>query len=437
MRSIQTLLSSRYIVPVEPIDCVLEHHSIAIDNGRIVEILPTDQAQQQFSAKTNIEYDQHILMPGLINAHTHAAMTLFRGFAADLPVIDWLENHIWPAEAKWVDETFVKDGTELAIAEMLRGGTTCFSDMYFYPETTARVASGIGIRAVVGMIIMTFPTRYASTAEEYFSKSLLLYDEYKSDPLIRCIFAPHAPYSVPDSIFTKINSYANELDLQVHMHVHESQSEIELSLNEYGIRPLARLEKLGLVNPNLLAVHMTQLNQDEIALLADTGASVITCPESNLKLSNGICDTHTLLSHDIRLAIGTDGCASNDDLDMFSEMRTASLLAKGISRDPTAFTAKQAIQAVTINAANALGLGDEIGSLEKDKSADIIAIRCDTVEGQPIYDVFSHLVYSTSRERVCDAFVAGRQLLRDRILTSISEDEIIGKARLWSEKISQ
>lgn len=436
MRPIQTLLSSRYIVPVEPIDCILENHSIAIDNGRILEILPTEQAHQQFNAKTTLEYDQHILMPGLINAHTHAAMSLLRGFAADLPVIDWLEQHIWPAEAKWVDETFVRDGTELAIAEMLRGGTTCFNDMYFYPEITARVASGIGMRAVVGMIIMTFPTRYASTADEYFSKSLLLFDEYKSDPLIRCIFAPHAPYSVPDSIFAKINSYANELDLQVHMHVHESQSEIENSLQEYGIRPLARLEKLGLVNPNLLAVHMTHLNQEELTLLADSGTSVITCPESNLKLSNGFCHTHSLLEHGIQLAIGTDGCASNDDLDMFSEMRTASLLAKGISRDPTAFSAQQTIQAATINAAHALGLGEEIGSLKKDKSADIIAIRCDTVESQPIYDIYSHLVYSTSRERVCDAFVAGRQLLRDRTLTSISEDEIISKAHHWSEKIS-
>ncbi|MEM7304623.1 MAG: TRZ/ATZ family hydrolase [Pseudomonadota bacterium] len=437
MRPITSLLSSRYIVPVEPIDCVLEDHSIAIDNGRIVDILPTTEAHQQFSAKTYHEYDQHILMPGLINAHTHAAMTLFRGFAADLPVIDWLENHIWPAEAKWVDEIFVRDGTELAIAEMLRGGTTCFNDMYFYPETTARVASSIGMRAVVGMIIMTFPTRYASTAEEYFSKSLALFDEYKSDPLIRCIFAPHAPYSVPDHIFTKINSYANELDLQVHIHVHESQSEIDISLKEHGVRPLARLQNLGLVNPNLLAVHMTQLNDEEIALIADSGANIVTCPQSNMKLSNGFCPTQKLLDHGIRLAIGTDGCASNDDLDMFSEMQSASLLAKGISGEPTAFSAQQAIQAVTIDAARALGLADEIGSLQKDKSADIIAIRCDTVESLPIYDIYSHLVYSTSRERVCDAFVAGRQLLRDRALTSVSEDEIITKAQHWAKKISQ
>ena len=437
MRTIQTLLSSRYIVPVEPIDTVLENHSIAIDNGRIVDILPTEQALQEFNAKMHHDYDQHILMPGLINAHTHAAMALFRGFANDLPVMDWLQNHIWPAEAKWVDESFVQDGTELAIAEMLRGGTTCFNDMYFYPEITARIASNIGMRAVVGMIIMTFPTRYASTVDEYFSKSLSLFDEYKSDPLIRSIFAPHAPYSVPDEAFTKINSYANELDLQVHIHVHESQDEIESSLKEHGMRPLARLGKLGLINPNLLAVHMTQLTSEEITLVADAGVNVVLCPESNLKLSNGFCPSHELLKNDVRLAIGTDGCASNDDLDMFSEMRTAALLSKGISKDPTAFPAQHVIKAATLNAAIALGLGDEIGSLEKGKSADIIAIRCDTVESQPMYDVYSHLVYSTARGRVCDAYVAGRQLLRDRTLTTISEDEIITKTHHWAQKLSQ
>ncbi|MEM8845400.1 MAG: amidohydrolase family protein, partial [Pseudomonadota bacterium] len=264
-----------------------------------------------------------------------------------------------------------------------------------------------------------------------------LFDEYKSDPLIRSIFAPHAPYSVPDEAFTKLNSYANELDLQVHIHVHESKDEIEGSMNEYGMRPLERLEKLGLVNPNLIAVHMTQLTSEEIALIADAGVNVVTCPESNLKLTNGFCPTHELLNKNVRLAIGTDGCASNDDLDMFSEMRTAALVSKGVSQDPTAFSAQKAIQASTINAAHALGLGDEIGSLEKNKSADIIAISCDTVESLPMYDVFSHLVYSTSRGRVCDAFVAGRQLLRDRTLTTISEDEIISKAHHWKDKLSQ
>lgn len=436
MRTIQTLLTARYIVPVNPNNTVLENHSIAIDNGRIVDMRPTDEAITIFSANSHIEYNNHILMPGLINSHTHTAMSLLRGIASDIPLMEWLENHIWPIEQKWVDEKFVRDGSELAIAEMLRGGTTCFNDMYFFPHATARVASTIGIRAVIGMIALEFPTAYASSPDEYISKGLALYDEYKSDPLIRTAFAPHAPYTISDSTFTKINSVANELDLPIHIHIHETASEIETSIKEFGMRPLERLEKLGLVNPNLLAVHMTQLTSKEIVSVSEAGATIIHCPESNLKLASGFCPTHELLQHNARVIIGTDSCASNDDLDMFSEMRTAALLAKGVSQQATAFPAQQAIRSATIDAATSLGLEEEIGSLEIDKSADIIAIRCDQVENHPLYDVYSHLVYSTDRSRVSDVFVSGRQLLRDRTLTTVSVDEIIAKTEQWAQKIS-
>lgn len=436
MRTIQTLLSAHYIVTVDDNNTVLENHSIAIDNGRIVDIVPTENATQLFNANSHIEYERHILMPGLVNAHTHAAMSLLRGIAGDIPLMEWLQNHVWPIEQKWVDEHFVHDGSELAIAEMLRGGTTCFNDMYFFPEVTARVASSIGMRAVIGMIALEFPTAYASGPDEYLSKGLALFDEYKTDPLIRNVFAPHAPYTVSDSTFSKINSYANELDLPIHMHIHETQSEIDNSLKEFGMRPLERLDKLGLVNPNLLAVHMTQLNEQEIDRIAEAGVNVIHCPESNLKLASGFCPAQSLLEHNIRVIIGTDSCASNDDLDMFSEMRSAALLAKGVSQQATAFPAQQAVRASTINAAMALGLEDEIGSLEKDKSADIIAISCDNIEGHPLYDIYSHLVYSTERSRVSDVFISGRQLLRDRTLTTISEDEILAKTENWAEKIS-
>jgi len=437
MRTIQTLLSAHYIVTVDDNNTVLENHSVAIDNGRIVDIVPTENATQLFNANSHIEYERHILMPGLINAHTHAAMSLLRGIASDIPLMEWLQNHVWPIEQKWVDENFVHDGSELAIAEMLRGGTTCFSDMYFFPEVTARVASTIGMRAVIGMIALEFPTAYASGPDEYLSKGLALFDEYKTDPLIRNVFAPHAPYTISDTTFSKINSYANELDVPIHMHIHETQSEIDNSLKEFGVRPLERLDKLGLVNPNLLAVHMTQLNEHEIERIAEAGVNVIHCPESNLKLASGFCPVQSLLDHNIRVIIGTDSCASNDDLDMFSEMRSAALLAKGVSQQATAFPAQQAIRASTIHAAMALGLEDEIGSLEKDKSADIIAISCDNIEGHPLYDIYSHLVYSTERSRVSDVFISGRQLLRDRTLTTISEDEILAKTENWTEKISK
>ena len=437
MRNIHTLLSAQYVVPVEPENTVLEDHSIAIDNGRIVEICPTDEAIKSFSPMSHHQYEHHILMPGLINAHTHAAMSLLRGVASDIPLMQWLQDHIWPIEQKWVDEKFVQDGSELAIAEMLRGGTTCFNDMYFFPEVTARVASAIGIRAVIGLIVLEFPTVYASSPDDYLSKGLALYDQYKSDPLISNMFAPHAPYTVADATFTKLNSYANELDTPIHIHLHETQHEIETSIKEHGKRPLARLEQLGLVNPSLLAVHMTQLLPEEIENLAQTGATVIHCPQSNLKLASGFCPTQDILQHDIRMIIGTDSCASNDDLNMFSEIKTAALLAKGVSQDATAFSAQQAIQSATIDAARALRIDDETGSLVVGKSADIIAVRCDSVEAQPLYNVFSHLAYSTDRHRVMDVFVAGRQLLRNRTLTSISEDEIIAKAKQWGHQIMQ
>jgi len=434
--AIQTLLSSRIVVPIEPADRVLTDHAIAIDNGVIVDVLPTERALKKYDAKSYVEYDDHILMPGLINAHTHAAMSLLRGVASDVPLMDWLNNHIWPLEKTFADEQFVHDGSQLAIAEMLRGGTTCFNDMYFFPEITARVASQMGMRAVVGMIVIEFPTRYATHADEYLSKGLALFDTYKNNPLITTIFAPHAPYTLSDDTLTKISRISNELDLPVHMHVHETAQEIKDSLELHGVRPLDRLDQLGLLNPNLLAVHMTQLTAEEITQIADAGVTVLHCPESNLKLASGMCPVHALKQAKARVIIGTDSHASNDDLDMFSEMRTAALLAKGVSQDATAFNAQQALRAATIDAARALGLGNEIGSIEKHKSADIIAIHCNNIESYPHYDVFSHLVYSTDRQCVCDVFVAGRQLLKDRTLTTASEDDIIIKSKQWQATIN-
>ena len=435
MRPIQTLLSGQFVLPVVPHDTVLEDYSIAIDNGRIVDLQPTSDALKLYSPRNHFDYDHHILMPGLINAHTHSSMSLMRGIASDMSLMQWLQEHIWPIEQKWVNEKFVQDGSELAIAEMLRGGTTCFNDMYFFPEITARVASTIGIRAVIGMIVLEFPTVYASTPEEYLSKGLTLFDTYKSDPLISNVFAPHAPYTVADDTFKKISSYSNELDVPVHIHLHETESEIENSLKDHGRRPLERLDQLGLVNSNLLAVHMTQIIPAELERVSESGVTVIHCPESNLKLASGFCPVQEFLQQKVKVLVGTDSCASNDDLNMFSELKTAALLAKGVSHDATAFSAQQAIRAATIDAANALGIGAETGSLEPEKSADIIAIQCNSVEGQPFYDLHSHLVYSTDRSRVEDVFVAGRHLLRNRTLTSISEEEIIAKTRQWASTI--
>jgi len=436
MKTTETLLHARWVIPVEPDATVLEYHSIAIDEGRISAILPSADARQSYQAQTTLELDQHALIPGLINAHTHAAMSLLRGIADDLHLMDWLQNHIWPAEQKWVSEQFVHDGTQLAVAEMLRSGTTCFNDMYFFPEVSARVAASGIIRACIGMILIDFPTAYADNPEQYFAKGLALHDEYKHHPLVRCAFAPHAPYTVSDQPLKKVQVLADELDVPVHIHLHETASEIENSLKDTGQRPLDRLEKLGLLSPSLLGVHMTQLEDGEIRRLADNGASVVHCPQSNLKLASGFCPVQKLIDAGVNVALGTDGAASNNDLDMLGEMRSAALLAKAVHRDASALPAHTALRMATLNGALALGMADETGSLETGKWADISAIDLGALETQPLYDPVSQLVYAAGREQVTDVWVAGQHVLKARALTHLDTRELIQRAHGWQTRIA-
>jgi 5-methylthioadenosine/S-adenosylhomocysteine deaminase len=437
MKSVDTLLHARWILPVTQTDPLLHDHCIIIDDGRITDILPSADVSRHYEATIENTYNQHLLMPGLINAHTHSPMTLLRGMASDLPLEDWLHNHIWPAEAKWVSDDFVHDGTQLAIAEMLRSGTTCFNDMYFFPEVTARLARDIGIRACIGLITVDFPSVWAGNADEYIDKGLELRDHFRSDSLIHTPFAPHAPFSVSDAALSRIRVLSDEMDLPVHIHLHETADEIEQSINQYGKRPLERLNDLGLVSPNLMAVHLTQVTDDEIALLAESGSHVVHCPESNLKLASGFCPVTKLMNAGINIALGTDGTASNNDLSMLGEMHTASLLAKGVSRDATALNAMQTIRMATINGAKALGLDQETGSLEPGKYADIIAIDFSTLEMNPVYDPIANLIYSSNREQVSDVWVAGKHLLKDRELTTLNEDDIMRKCQQWNAKIAE
>ncbi|HHJ17394.1 MAG TPA: TRZ/ATZ family hydrolase [Gammaproteobacteria bacterium] len=436
MKTTETLLHARWIIPVEPDTTVLEYHSIAIDEGRISAILPTTRARKAYQAQTVIELDRHALIPGLVNAHTHAAMTLLRGIADDLPLMEWLQKHIWPAEKKWVSEQFVHDGTQLAVAEMLRSGTTCFNDMYFFPEVSARVAAGGMIRACLGMILLDFPTVYAENPEQYFARGLAMHDEYKHHPLIRCAFAPHAPYTVSDQPLQKIRMLADELELPIHIHLHETPTEITDSVRDTGLRPLDRLEQLGLLSPNLVGVHMTQLQDDEIRRLAESGASVVHCPESNLKLASGFCPVQKLLDAGVNVALGTDGAASNNDLDMLGEMRSAALLAKAVQQDASALPAHTALRMATLNGARALGMADDIGSLQAGKWADITAINLCALETQPLYDPVSQLVYAAGREQVSDVWVAGQQVLKNRELTHLDSQELIQRARGWQTRIA-
>ena len=435
MDTADTLIQARWIIPVEPDGAVLDHHSLVIRTGRIIDILPSTAARSRYTANETVELPSHALIPGLVNAHTHASMSLFRGLSDDLPLMDWLTKHIWPAEAKWVNSEFVRDGVRLAAAEMLKGGTTCLNDMYFFPEDAAIALHEAGMRACLGLILIEFPTAYAQTPDDYFEKGLKLHDSLRHDLLLTTAFAPHAPYSVSDGPLARIRTVNNELNLPVHMHLHETAHEVSEAMTKTGLRPLARLDALDLLGPTLMAVHMTQLDPEEIARLAEVGASVVHCPESNLKLASGFCPVHALLSAGVNVALGTDGAASNNDLDMLSELRTAALLAKAVSGNATAVPAHTALRMATLNGAKALGLDTEIGSLRAGKAADITAIDLAALPSQPVYDPISQIVYTAGRDQVTDVWVAGRRLLANRMLTTLDENAILNRAHDWRDKI--
>lgn len=436
MQNIDTLIYARWLIPVQPADTVLENHALAIHEGNILTLLPADQVDGRYEARHVHHLDQHAVIPGLINAHTHAPMSLMRGLADDLPLMQWLEGHIWPTERKLVCAEFVHDGAQLAIAEMLRGGTTCMNDMYFFPGESARAAKAAGMRAAVNLIVIDFPSAWAKDADDYLHKGLAIHDQYRNDSLISCVFGPHAPYTVSDEPLNKIAMYADELDLQIHMHVHETAFEVEQAEAGNGERPLQRLQRLGLLSPRLLAVHMTQLGDEDIAMLAQTGTHVIHCPESNLKLASGFCPLHRLQQNDINVALGTDGAASNNDLDMFSEMRTAAQLAKTVAGDASAVSAMTALCMATINGARALGIDHITGSLEAGKAADICAVDLSAIETQPVYNPVSQLVYAAGREQVSDVWVHGRHLLNKRRLTTLDQEEVLARALAWRDRIA-
>jgi 5-methylthioadenosine/S-adenosylhomocysteine deaminase len=434
MQDADLIVLPRWLVPIEPAGVVLEDHALVVRGGRIADIVPADVARRSWKARETLTLPRHALMPGLVNIHTHAAMTLLRGLADDLPLMDWLQNHIWPAEGAHVSRAFCEDGVRLAAAEFIRGGITCFNDMYFFPDVTAQVASGAGLRAAVGLIVLDFPTAWAQPGE-YIHKGLELHDKLKGDPLIRTVFAPHAPYTVSDGPLAEVRKYATELGIPIHMHVHETAGEIEMALQASGKRPWQRLKELGLVGPDLIAVHMTQLTDEEIADCAQHGVTVAHCPESNLKLASGFCPVHKLMQAGVNVALGTDGAASNNDLDLLGEMRTAALLAKGVANDARALPAPAALHMATLAGAKALGLDGEFGSLKNGKAADFIAVDLGEVSAQPVYNAISQLVYASARHNVTDVYVAGRALMRERRLLSVDEAAAVAKAQEWREKI--
>jgi len=436
VEAIDLLINARWVVPVNPAGRVLEHHSVAVRDGRILAVLPAAEAQAAYHAAERVSLPRHALIPGLVNLHTHASMALMRGFADDLPLIQWLQDRIWPAETRHVSAQFVYDGTLLACAEMLRGGITCFNEMYFYPGEAARAALDMGMRAALGLVVIDAPTAYAADADDYVAKGLASRDALREQPLLSFCMAPHAPYTVSDRTFSRVITLAEELDLPVHIHVHETRDEIAQSIAQHGVRPLERLRRLGLIGPNLIGVHAIHLTPEEIALLVQNGSSVAHCPSSNLKFANGFAPVARMLAEGVNVGLGTDGAASNNRLDLFQEMRLTALLAKAVSGDASTLPAHRALAMATLDGARALRLDHAIGSIEPGKFADLTAVGFNAPEMLPCYDPVSHLVYSAGRENVSHVWVAGRLLVEDRGLKNRPKNDLEDLGVLWQNRLS-
>jgi 5-methylthioadenosine/S-adenosylhomocysteine deaminase len=434
MQDVDLRVDAGWIVPVEP-PGALTAHALLAHAGRIVDIVPAFAADAKYAPRERVVLPRHALMPGLVNAHTHAAMTLFRGIADDVPLTQWLGEHIWPRETRFVSPEFVYDGARLAAAEMLRGGVTCCNDMYFYPEATARAMLDSGMRAMIGLAVLDFPTPYAADPDGYLQQGLAARDALKHEPLLAFSLAPHAPYTVGDAAFERIVMYARQLDLPIQTHLAETQDEVARSRAQYGAAPLARLHALGATGPSFIAIHAVHLEPSDIEMLALHGGHVVHCPVSNLKLASGLAPLPQLLARGVNVALGTDGAASNNRLDIFGEMRLAALLAKVNANDPSALPAAQALAMATIGGARALGLDRDIGSLASGKQADMIAVDLGSLDATPCYDAVSHLVHAVGREAVTDVWVAGRRVVESRVLASADEASIVARALAWQERL--
>ncbi|AJP48510.1 N-ethylammeline chlorohydrolase [Rugosibacter aromaticivorans] len=434
--AIDLLIHPKWIIPIEPTGVTLSDHALAVNDGRIVDVLPYDKALERYSSREELDLPGHVLLPGLVNLHTHAAMSLMRGYADDLPLTTWLTERIWPAEARHLTMDFVRTGTLLACAEMLRGGITTFNDMYFFPAAAVDAVRQSGMRAALGLVVLDHPTNYAADADDYLSKGLTLRDACKDHPLLSFCLAPHAPYTVTDKTFEKIATLSAQLELPIHTHLHETPNEIAESIKQYGVRPIQRLHTLGLLGPQFIAVHAVHLEAAEIDQLSHTGCHVALCPTSNLKLGSGIPAISDIHQRGINFGLGTDGAASNNRLDIFQEMRLSALLAKGVSEDAAALTAHQALQAATLNGARALGLDHQIGSLRPGKAADLCAVRIDDWMLQPCFDPASHLVYTAGRDNVTHTWVAGKLQMQENLPSNIDVQQLLAHTNIWHNRLA-
>jgi len=436
-KNVSMIISTSWVFTSDPEGQLLSDYSVVIANDKIIDLVPQSKVFDEYEADNTYQLTDHILIPGLINTHTHAAMSLFKGFADDLPLQEWLNNHIWPAEKEFVNSSFVKDGSILGLSEMIKSGITTFNDMYFFPDATAEAVKELGVRSNIGLVVLDFPTNYATDPEDYLLKGFEFRDKWRNEELITTSIAPHAPYSVSDEAFTLINTYSEELNINIHTHLHETQWEIEASIDKYGITPVQRLNNLGIIGPSLTAAHCVYLNDQDMGILAKNKVSIVHNPSSNMKLGSGIADVAKMLKQNLSVSLGTDSSASNNRLDIMEEMRLAALLIKGSTKSPESIPANEAIKMATINGAKALGLGSVIGSIEKNKKADLVAIDLSAIENQPIYNPISTLVYSSSRSDVSYVWIDGKIKLKEKSLVNIDEERIIQLAKKWQRKLKK
>ena len=436
-KNVSIIISTSWIFTSDPESQLLSDYSVVIENDKIIDLVPQSKVFDEYEADNTYQLTDHILIPGLINTHTHAAMSLFKGFADDLPLQEWLNNHIWPAEKEFVNPSFVKDGSILGLSEMIKSGVTTFNDMYFFPDATAEAVKELGVRSNIGLVVLDFPTNYATDPEDYLLKGFEFRDKWRNEELITTSIAPHAPYSVSDEAFTLINTYSEELNINIHTHLHETQWEIEASIDKYGITPVQRLNNLGIIGPSLTAAHCVYLNDQDMGILAKNKVSIVHNPSSNMKLGSGIADVAKMLKQNLSVSLGTDSSASNNRLDIMEEMRLAALLIKGSTKSPESIPANEAIKMATINGAKALGLSSVIGSIEKNKKADLVAIDLSAIENQPIYNPISTLVYSSSRSDVSYVWIDGKIKLKEKSLVNIDEERIIQLAKKWQRKLKK
>ena len=410
-------------------------NSIAISNGKILEI--ENNLEQKYDAAQIIDATDKIVMPGFVNTHSHVAMSYFKGLADDLPLQEWLSKHIWPVESKFLSAEFVKDAALHGCAEMIKNGITTFSDMYFYGDQTAESAERVGIRAVLGEGVLDFPVANYQNADEIFAYIRNMYEKYKKNELIDFAVAPHAIYTCGKKNLIKAKDLAQELGILLHIHLSETKQEVQDCLKKTGMRPVEYLDSIGFFKGDVVAAHALWLDENEQRILAKNNCSIAINTSSNLKLASGITSFISYIEHDVNLSIGTDGVAANNNLSFLQEISLLAKLQKALNTDPTIFPAKKMIQIATIGGAKALKKSDQIGSIEIGKKADIILIDINNIEAQPIYDPYSHLVYSLTSEQIKDVIINGKIIMKDRKLINIDENELIEKAKYYQKRIME